>query len=349
MAKRKVMRMPNSYGSIKKLSGNRRKPFMACVNPRINDKGTYSYDILGYFEDRAAAMIALAEYNKNPYDLSGRNTTFAEVYEAYFKDKYAGTKKFSAQSMRATKAAFNNCSVLHNKIFSALKYSDLQRVIDECPLKHSSLEIIVTLFKQMYKFAMREEIVQKDASAYIKINIADDDEHGIRWSDEDVAKLWANTDNIYARIILIYLYTGWRATELLELPKSDINLDEWYMIGGKKTKAGKDRIVPIHPRIRSFVKEFYDAPGDYLLSENSKPRSYAFLLSRAKKAFSVFGIATAYTIHDCRHTFSSWLSDADVPTVICDRLMGHAGKTLDEKVYIHKTFEQLREAIEKIP
>lgn len=349
MAKRKVMRMPNSYGSIKKLSGNRRKPFMACVNPKINDKGTYSYDVLGYFEDRTSAMIALADYNKNPYDLSGRSTTFAEVYEAYFKDKYTCAKKFSPQSARSTQAAFKNCSSLHNKVFSELKHADLQRVIDECPLKHASLELIVTLFKQMYKFAMREEIVQKNASAYVKINIADDDEHGIRWIDEDVAKLWANIDKLYARVLLIYLYTGWRATELLELPKSDMNLEEWYMTGGKKTKAGKNRIVPIHPRIQSFVKELYAAPGDYFLSTSSQPRSYTYLLKKIKEALSDCDIATEYTIHDCRHTFSSWLSDAAVPTVICDRLMGHSGKTLDEKVYIHKTLEQLHSEIKKIP
>ena len=271
------------------------------------------------------------------------------MFEAYFKDKYGGTKKFSPQSVRSTQAAFKNCSTLHNKVFSELKHSDLQRVIDDCPLKHASVELIATLFKQMYKFAMREEIVQKDAAAYVKINIADDEEHGIRWSDEDVAKLWANTDKLYAKVLLIYLYTGWRATELLELPKTDIFLDEWYMVGGKKTQAGKNRIVPIHPRIRAFVQELYEAPGDYLLTPNSHPRTYPSLFKRMRDILNACNITTAYTIHDCRHTFSSWLDDAAVSPVIRDRLMGHAGKTLDEKVYIHKTLEQLREAIKKIP
>ena len=348
MAKRKVMRMPNSYGSIKKLSGNRRNPFMVSVNPRLNAKGTYSYDVLGYYPDRPSAMIALAEYNRNPYDLSNKNTTFAEVYEAFLKDKYYGTKKYSDSAINATRAAYRNCSTLHNKPFSELKHSDLQRVIDECPLKHASLEHIVNLFKQMYKFALREEIVQKNASAFVKINIADDDEHGIRWNDDDIALLWANTDKLYVRVLLIYLYTGWRATELLDMPKTDINLTEWYMIGGKKTAAGRNRIVPIHPRIRSFVQELYDAPGDYLLGQ-CKPLRYPLLIDGCTEALSQCGITAKYTMHDCRHTFSSWLNDALIPTVICDKLLGHAGKTLDEKVYIHKTIEQLHEAIQKIP
>ena len=289
MAKRKVMRMPNSYGSIKKLSGNRRKPFMVCVNPKINAKGTYSYDVLGYYEDRTEAMMALAEYNKNPYDLSGKNVTFAEVYEAFFEDKYSGTKKYSQASLASTRSAYKNCAELHNKVFADIKHSDMQRLIDSCPLKHSSLELIVTLLKQMYKFAMREELVQKDAAAYLKVNVAEDDVHGIRWSNEDVSKLWDNIDKLYARVLLIYLYTGWRATELLELPKTNINIYEWYMVGGKKTKAGKDRIVPIHTRIRPFVKELYDAPGDFLLSPNNKPRPYLYISRILNKALEELG------------------------------------------------------------
>lgn len=254
--KRQIMRNPNNYGTIKKLSGNRSRPYMVGVNPKINDTGSYSYDILGYFEDRPSAMIALAEYNKNPIDLTNKNITFAEVYSLYFEDKYTHSKKkLSSASQASTNAAFNNCSSLHNKVFSDLRHSDLQKVIDNCPLKHSSLELIVSLLKGMYAFAMREDIVQRNHAEYIRISIADDDEHGVRIADDDVKKLWANTDIPFVRVILIYLYTGWRAREFAEMPKSNIDLNEMIMVGGMKTKAGKDRIIPIHPRIQGFVSD----------------------------------------------------------------------------------------------
>lgn len=348
--KRKVMRNPNHYGSIKKLSGNRRCPYMVCVNPKINAKGSYSYDILGYYAERSEAMIALAEYNQSPIDLSNKHITFEQVYEAYYKDKYESSKKnFSKAAQNSTRAAFRNCSVLHSKPFVSLRHSDLQLVIDTCPLKHASLELIVNLFHQMYAFAMREDIVQKDASLYIKINIAEDDEHGIRFAEEDIRLLWQHTEIDYVKIILIYLYTGWRARELLQMPKTQIDLQQMTMQGGNKTAAGKQRILPIHSRIQAFVKEFYEKKGKYLFTSKDTPLSYPAFHQNFKKALQETGIQTLYTPHDCRHTFSSLLNDANVPEILHTRLMGHSGKTLDDKVYIHKTLEQLREAIELIP
>ena len=44
-------------------------------------------------------------------------------------------------------------------------------------------------------------------------------------------------------------YMGWRSQELVILKLDKINIDEWYMTGGMKTDAGKQRIVPIHTKI----------------------------------------------------------------------------------------------------
>lgn len=348
--KRQIMRNPNNYGTIKKLSGNRRRPYMVGVNPRINEKGTYSYDILGYYEDRTQAMIALAEYNKNPVDLTNTRMTFAEVFDAYFEDKFVRSKKKLSKSSEAnTKVGFKNCAVLHNRVFADLRHSDLQRVVDDCPLKHASLELIVSLYNGMYAFAMREDIVQRNHAEYVTINIPDDDEHGIRMSDSDIALLWEHSDISFVKVILIYLYTGWRARELSEMPKSNVDINEMTMTGGKKTKAGRNRIVPIHPRIQGFVKELCETEGEYLLPSRGSHVSYDKIYKNFASTLQQCGITTKYTLHDCRHTFDSRLHDAGVPDLIRNLLMGHAGKTLDEKVYIHKTIDQLREAIERLP
>ena len=58
--------------------------------------------------------------------------------------------------------------------------------------------------------------------------------------------------------------------------------------------------------------------------------------------------------HDPRHTFATLMDKANVPDNILKSIMGHA--QTDEKgrldvtnaVYIHKTIEDLREAVEKI-
>ena len=57
--------------------------------------------------------------------------------------------------------------------------------------------------------------------------------------------LWLHADDINIQIVLILCYTGMRPTELMTLKHSNVHLDERYMLGGIKTKAGKDRVIPI--------------------------------------------------------------------------------------------------------
>ncbi|MBR6538068.1 MAG: tyrosine-type recombinase/integrase [Lachnospiraceae bacterium] len=351
--KRQIMRNPNNYGTIKKLSGNRRRPWMVGVNPKINDKGTYTYEILGYYEDRTEAMIALAEYNKNPVDLSRKDLTFAEIYEMYFNDKFVTSKKkLSESSKYAARTAYNHCKPLYKKVFADLRHRDLQNLIDSIPLKRASIENVVLHIKGMYAFAMREDVVQKNHAEFLQISNPDDEEHGVRFSADDIEKLWNNAAIPFVRIILIYIYTGWRAKEFSTMPKENVDIENMIMTGGSKTDAGKDRIIPIHPRIQQFVKELYDAPGEYMMPSIRKKGgciSYDKLRKLFMDTIKEIGITTEYTLHDCRHTFSSMLDDAGTNPVIRNLLMGHSGKDLDEKVYIHKTVEQLREAIEKLP
>lgn len=350
--KRQVMRNPNNYGTIKKLSGNRRRPWMVGVNPRINDKGTYTYEILGYYEERTEAMIALAEYNKNPVDLSRKDLSFAEVYDLYFNDKFVHSKKkLSDSSKQGARTAYNHCKPLYKRLFADLRHGDLQKLVDGIPLKRSSVENLVLHIKGMYAFALREDIIQRNHSEFLQINHKNDEEHGIRFEKEDIDKLWSNTHIPFVRIILIYIYTGWRAQELSRMPKEKVDIVNMLMKGGSKTDAGKERIVPIHSKIQPFVKELYDAPGIYMIPSVKKKDyflSYAKLRSLFLETLSDIGITTEYTLHDCRHTFDSMLDDAGINPVIRNLLMGHSSKDLDERVYIHKTIDQLREAIERI-
>ena len=52
--------------------------------------------------------------------------------------------------------------------------------------------------------------------------------------------------------------------------------------------------------------------------------------------------------HECRHTFRSRLDSAGANRVCIDRLMGHKSGNTGERVYTHKTIEELRANIELI-
>ena len=82
------MKLPNGFGSVYKLSGNRRKPYVAKktkgwnINPDTG-KAKQLYITVGYYSTRKEALTALAEFNANPYDVNAAKVTFADVYERW--------------------------------------------------------------------------------------------------------------------------------------------------------------------------------------------------------------------------------------------------------------------------
>ena len=54
------MKLPNKYGTITKLSGNRRRPYI------IKEGKSGKQRVIGYAETRAKALDILAKYNNTP-------------------------------------------------------------------------------------------------------------------------------------------------------------------------------------------------------------------------------------------------------------------------------------------
>ena len=65
-----------------------------------------------------------------------------------------------------------------------------------------------------------------------------------------------------------------RITELLEVENVNVHLDERYLIGGKKTDAGKNRVIPINKKILPFIKARYNPENKYLINFEGKPVTY---------------------------------------------------------------------------
>ena len=79
MARGRRMKNPNGFGSVVKLSGNRRKPFEVRVNTRMDKRYYPVYDVLGRYESRTEALIELAKYNEKPLK-SCKNARFSNKF-----------------------------------------------------------------------------------------------------------------------------------------------------------------------------------------------------------------------------------------------------------------------------
>lgn len=370
---RKRRKLPNGSGSIKHLSGRRSRPWAAY--PPVTQFSVNGSPVLGpaigYFKIYDEAYQALMLYNNTSEEIKKSNIsfselctamlsnnihaismkqmniTFAELYEQYFDSKYNNSKRnFSAASRYSTKAAFNNCHELYNRKFADLRKNDLQSIVDKCPLKHSSLELIVSLFKGMYAYAIQNDIVEKDYSQFVHINIPDDDENGVPFSQDALDTLWKNSDMENVSIILLMIYTGFRIAAYRTI---QYNEAEQFFQGGIKTFASKNRVVPLHPAIQDFAKSFalkYLSGSENFVVNKFRNNFYKTLNSLGLST-SVSG--TKHTPHDCRHTFS-WLCDRyGVDDMSKHMLMGHSlGNDVEKSVYGHRTFEELKNEIKKI-
>lgn len=257
------MKNPNGYGSVFKLSGNRRKPWCARITVGWTDEGKQQYKNIGYYEERSEAMIALAQYNNDPYDLDSNKITFAEVYEKWSEEKFP---KISDSNIRGYKTSFNKCALLHKMKFKQIRKMHMQRIINE----NSQLKL-KTLFSQLYQFGIENDIVEKDYSKFVEAGEQTTKLVRKPFTDAEIETLWRNLDKPYVDSILIMIYSGMRVGELLSIKSANVNIDRQILIGGIKTKASIDRTIPIHDRILPLI----NTSNEYLIvSPTGKKMSY---------------------------------------------------------------------------
>ena len=341
----KPMKRRNGSGSVVKLSGRRRCPFEVRVNTHMDERNYPVYDVLGRFSERDEALAALLEYNKNPYDLAINELTFEDVYKLWFDWKYTnGKKKYSDSSVRCTSTSYKKCSSLYGMKFKDIRTPHIQAILNSQDMSHATLEHVKNTINQMFKYALQFDIVQKDYSKFAFIAKADDDEHGVPFTCEDINRLWNSLNIPWVDSILIYIYSGFRLSELLNMPVADINIHDMTFTGGIKTAAGKNRIVPIHSKIQLLVLSRLQHARRTLFDVSINEYYACF-----NNALTAANITEKHTPHDCRHTFSTLLDNAGANPNNVKRLMGHSlSKDITQNIYTHKDIEQLRKTIELI-
>lgn len=228
------MRLPNGYGGVVKLSGNRRRPYAARITTgwHINDitgKRIQHYQILGYAPTRSEALQILARYNNYPIDGETLRLTFREIYLRWSEEKFP---TISHSNIKGYRAAFATCENIADMPFHNLRLNDLQQVIDHCGKNYPTLKKIRVLFNQLYSYAMKHEIVSKDYSAYVNISKYKDrnPNKNIRscFSTSEIALLWKHKNDPYCQTVLMLIYNGARVSELLDLKKENVHLSEQY-------------------------------------------------------------------------------------------------------------------------
>lgn len=331
-------RNPNGYGCVTKLKGNRSRPW--CVKVTIYDEeGHARQKPVGYAETEEQANILLAEYNNNPWDIDREKITLAILYQRWVKLKLP---KLGNSNQRSLRSAFKHCSKYYGVKYRSLRSYQMQDCIDNCGCGYSMQGAIKNLWGHLDKFAFEIDVIDKMYSQLTTVPPTPDTKR-TPFTSEQIDALWKIKDDPWVNTVLIYIYTGFRLQELLTMKREQINLDEWYLKGGIKSASGRDRIVPIHDRIKPFIQELMDQNNTYLFTYKGKKFSANTYYVCWNEVMEKIGADK--TPHEARHTFETNLDNAKGNRKCIDMLMGHKSKDVGNRVYNHKTIEQLRDTI----
>lgn len=329
-APKKALKRANGTGTVYKLQGRRTRPWVAAKGKTI----------IGYFDKKTAALEALARLQGRSID-EIYNWTFKEVYEAW-KDEHF--RDIGAKGTESYERAYDIFEPLHERKFRELRTADYQAVIDQYSAKsYSTLSKFKQLVTQMSQWGIRQELITTNFASFIKLpeNVKKEKEI---FSADEIKKIEKDGSQ-EARLVLMMIYTGMRIGELFGLRTE--NVHETYVIGGEKTKAGRNRIIPIRSEGRKYFAEFKErAKGELLISgydgqkvaANFRNRDYYPLLER-------LGIPKK-TPHATRHTFASWAVANNIKPELLQKMLGHADYSTTANIYEHFDIDQLVEAID---
>ncbi len=343
------MKNPNGYGSVDKLTGkHRRNPWAVRITTSL-ENGTQRREYIGYYKTKREAQEALAKYHSEPIS-TNRNSTFAELYYEW-SDMYFN--KVSRASVDNYRAAFKLLEPLHKQKFLQIRTAHMQKVIDSLAdeKSRSTLTKVKLLCNQMYNYALENDIVQKNYAQFIRFEKTSKREKEI-FSDDDIRTLEANIDVGCADMIIVLIYTGLRIQELLNLRKCDIDFSSGVITGGLKTDAGRNRVVPIHSKIKSILLGYCNntvIDTDYIFrnKEGHQLSQDYFRRHMYYKTLEELGIARK-TPHCTRHTCASLLVRAGADIKAIEMILGHTDYAFTADTYVHVDTEFLIENLTKI-
>lgn len=308
--------------------------------------------------DAAAYLPILREegYRKwghRPSSKGKRPETFDEVYDAWLPTHQAGKS-----TLDCYKAAYKHFAPVHNNRMDDIYVDDLQECLDDCPKGKRTKENMKALVGLIYKYAVPRQLVTSNLilSQFLVIKLDNNGSGSQRTglTNEELTRLKKSIGTVpFADYIYCMCYLGFRPSEALELTISNYDRKNKYFKGGAKTEAGKNRIVPVSPKIQPYIDKLTDDKiGGYVFcdTDGSKLNLRKFREEYFAPALEAIGITEIerqerlLTPHCCRHTFANLMRDVKGADKNKLALIGHtSGEML--RHYQDSDIEGLRKIV----
>jgi len=357
----KQLKRPNNAGCVYKLNGRRRNPWAVRILKGIDKNGKRVRQIIGYYPTKTDALKALAIYDIHPTERP--SVTLCELYNEWSSEKYSSTatRSISKSTIENYKAAYKKLEPLYNKKFKDLRTAHFQSIVNSYvgKLKHSTLHKFQILCSLLYDYAMMNDIVHKNYAEFIILPEADKSLSD-SLTDFEIQVLF-NNDNLHmVKAMLIMMHMGFRLSVDLSLTIFDLETvfiegkKVMFFRGGNKTKAGKNRPMPIPEKIREYLDYFLSLQGDTIICHpDGKPYTPATFRKYFYKTLDDLQIERntnnrKLTPHCLKHTYATLLDRAGVKGKTKASLCGHSNPEFTDEVYTHKHISDLIDAANQL-
>ena len=348
------MKNENGYGSVYKLKNKKRNPWTAVVT--MGWKQTYDTDgtpkktsqkreHIGYYPTRKEAQLALLRWHDQQEsgaqapqagtDTHPPITTLGKIIQERYDVIFADC---SPRRLKTVNSLIKAIKPIDDIPITELDYKRIQAFADSLTGTYASgtLSNMRVVLNMVISEAIKLGYIQSNPVQYVKFKSTVTTKKK-RAIPPDVIREIAKHDDLISHVCLIMIYSGMRIGELVGAKPENYNKEEHYLISGEKTKAGIDRIIPIHP----YIQDMFE---DYL---RTKRYSIAYYRAKLKTACLQYGFE--FTAHECRHTFITLANQYRLDNYSLHKIVGHATNDITEMVYTHIRASELYAEICKIP
>lgn len=361
-AKRK--RLPNGFGQISEIKGrNLQNRFRAMITEGYTEEGRPICRTLkprAYFPTYNDAYEALIRYNQKPYKV-GSNITVRQLYDIWFeKYKKSGVKQ---SSINGIASAFKLCEPLYDYSVNSLEPFFIKDILEKID-KRTMVKRSKLVLGMLFDYAVENGLLATNPVRQFRFSRLDSEEHAkvahahIDYTNEEMRILWENVSNsMTVQMMIVQAYMGWRPQELCKILICNVYLDKGFIIGGMKTKAGTNRSVPIHSKIRNIIENQYKRASAsksdtlfYTLDDNGRPKEITYNLysDEYAKITKYLNINNHHRPHDGRVHFITSCKKYNVDEYAIKYMAGHTIADITESIYTKRGIGWLKDEIEKI-
>lgn len=285
--------------------------------------------------------------------------TLADVYKEW-EPWYS--PRVDPDTFGCYRAAYNYFKTLHQTNVREITAGDLQKCLDDCPRGHRTHQNMKVTAGLLWAYAIDHNYTEKDVTANLYIGKGASVQRE-PLTDIEVEKIRQQIGkDRYAAYVYALCYLGYRPGEMLEIKKDQVTEHNGtlFITEGKKTDAGRDRVVPVHEKIRPIIEAQLATEGTdwlfpmHILNRKGEFKGYKEMTDNYFNKFAFrpladrLGIPKHKVPYSARHTFSDKLKQADGTDKTKAALIGHSNYEFTQKKYQSIDMDELKTAMESI-